>query len=137
MNTKNTWVWLVLAAMLFAFIWFFENHLRPAAPPPTTILAGLQPSEVTSVQVIPSGALEIRADRTNDSWVLSKPVSYPAQPAVIETLLEALQKLAPATKISAAELSQHKDSEAEFGFENPQISLVVESDEQRRQLLIG
>ncbi len=137
MNTKNTWVWLVLAAMLFAFIWFFENHLRPAAPTATNILPGLQPSEVTSIQVIPSGALEIRADRTNDSWVLSRPISYPAQPAAIETLLDALQKLAPATKINAAELSQHKNSESEFGFENPQISLVVESDDQRRQLLIG
>ena len=74
---------------------------------PAAILPDLQPAAVTSVQVFPAGALEIRADRTNGGWVLTKPVVYPAQTAAIEALLDALQKLAPA-KISAAELREHK-----------------------------
>jgi hypothetical protein len=97
----------------------------------------LRPTAVTSVQVIPSGALEIRADRTNGAWRLAKPIAYPAQTAVIESLLDALQKLTAATRISAAELRGHRDADAEFGFETPRISLVIEAGGQRRQLLVG
>jgi hypothetical protein len=137
MNSKNTTVWFVAAAILFAFIWILKHHSGSGAPVPTNIFSALKPSEVTSIQIIPSGALEIRADRTNGDWFLSEPVSYPAQSAAIEALLGALQKLAPATKISAAELRTHNNPEAEFGFENPQLSLVVETGGQRRELLVG
>jgi hypothetical protein len=87
--------------------------------------------------VIPSGVLEIRADRTNGAWLLTKPIAYPAQPAAIEALLDALQKLTPATRISAAELRNHRNADLEFGFETPRISLVIETGGQRRQLLVG
>jgi hypothetical protein len=137
MNSKNTMVWFVAAAILFAFIWILKHHFGSGTPAPANVFSALNPSEVTSVQIIPSGALEIRAYRTNSDWFLSEPVSYPAQSAAIETLLGALQKLTPAAKISAAELRTHNNPEAEFGFENPQVSLVVETGGQRRQLLVG
>ncbi|HTA95442.1 MAG TPA: DUF4340 domain-containing protein, partial [Verrucomicrobiae bacterium] len=137
MNSKNTWLWFTVAAMLAAFIFIFQHYFRAPASVPNAILPNLQPQSVTSVQIIPAGALEIRADCTNNSWLLTKPIFYPAQPAAIETLLGALQKLTPATKISAAELRGHKNPEAEFGFDNPQISLVIEAGEERRQILVG
>jgi hypothetical protein len=136
MNTKSTFAWFVVAAMLAAFIFVFQHWFRPTANVPGAIFSGLQPQSVTSVQVIPSGAVEICADRTHNSWLLSKPVSYPAQTAAIETLLAALQKLAPA-KISAAELREHKNYEAEFGLDNPQTSLVIESGDRKWQLHVG
>ena len=137
MNPKNTWVWFVIAAMLFAFIFFFERHLHPSVMTTTKIVPGLEPASVTSIQVIPTRALEIRADRVNDSWLLSKPISYPAQPAAIETLLAALQKLTPATRISAAELRGRSNADADFGFDSPQFSLFFEAGDQRWQLLVG
>ena len=87
--------------------------------------------------MIPAGALEIRADRTNGVWLLTKPIAYPAQPAAVEALLDALQKLTVATRIGAAELRNHHNADTEFGFDAPRISLVIESDGQRRQLLVG
>ncbi len=137
MNSKNTLVWLVVAAVLFAFIFVFEHFLRPARPEPSAILPDLQPSAVTSVQVIPANALEIRADRTNGTWLLTKPITYPAQPAAIEALLAALQKLTPAMRISAGELREQRSAEADYGFETPQVSLVIEAGDQRWQLLVG
>jgi hypothetical protein len=136
MNTKSTFVWFVVAAMLAAFILLFQNYFRPPANVAAAIFPGLQSQAVTSVQIIPNGALEIRADRVNNSWQLSKPISYPAQSAAIETFLDALQKLAP-SKISAAELREHPNSETEFGFDNPQFSIAIESGSSRRQLKIG
>jgi hypothetical protein len=137
MNSKTTGIWFTIAAALFALIFIFQHFLRPAAPESYRILPELRPPAVTSVQVIPSGALEIRADRTNDAWLLTKPVAYPAQSAAIEALLDALQNLAPAIRINAAELRNHRNADAEFGFEPPRISLVIESSGQRRLLLVG
>jgi hypothetical protein len=137
MNSKTTGIWFTIAAALFALIFIFEHFLRPSAAELSRILPELRPPAVTSVQVIPSGALEIRADRTNGAWLLTKPIAYPAQPAAIEALLDALQKLTPATRISAAELRNHRNADVEFGFETPRISLVIETGGQRRQLLVG
>jgi len=30
MKSQTTAIWFVLAALLFAVIWFFEKHLQPA-----------------------------------------------------------------------------------------------------------
>jgi len=136
MNTKSTWIWFVVAAMLAAFIFIFQHYFGPTVSVASAIFQDLQPQSVTSVQLIPSGALEIRADRVNGSWLLSKPISYPAQSAAIETLLATLQKLTPA-KISPAELREHKSSEAEFGFDNPQTTLVISAGDKSWQLKVG
>jgi len=137
MNSKTTGIWFLIAAVLLALIFIFEHFLRPSAAEPSRILPELRPPAVTSVQVIPSGALEIRADRTNGAWLLTKPIVYPAQPAAIAALLDALQKLTFATRISAAELRNHRNADVEFGFETPRVSLVIETGGQRRQLLVG
>jgi hypothetical protein len=136
MNAKSTWIWFVVAAMLAAFIFIFQHYFRPPVGVASAIFPGLQPSEVTSVQIIPNGALEIRADRVNGSWLLTKPISYPAQSAAIETLVAALQKLAPA-KISPEELHGHTNSDAEFGFDNPQTTLVIVAGDKSWQLKVG
>ena len=137
MNSKTTGIWFTIAAALFALIYIFQHFLRPSVAESSRILPELRPAAVTSVQVIPSGTLEMRADRTNGTWLLTKPITYPAQPAAIEALLDVLQKLEPATRINAAELRGHHNADVEYGFEPPRISLVVESDGQRRQLLVG
>jgi hypothetical protein len=138
MNSKTTGIWFALAAVLFAFIFIFQHYFRAPANAAGTILPGLQPGAVTSIQVFPAGALEIRADYTNNSWLLTQPLSYPAQPAAIGTLLAALQQLAPAIpKIGAAELHENRNSDAEFGFDNPQATLVIGAGDQSWQLKIG
>ena len=137
MNPKNTFVWFVVAAGLFAAILFLDHYLRPPAAANGNILPGLQASLASSVQVIPAGALEIRADRQGGSWLLSKPVSYPAQSAAIEALLTALQNLAPATRISAGEVHEHRTADADFGFDPPQVSVAITAGDQRWQLQVG
>lgn len=137
MNSKSTGIWFTLAAALFALIYVVQHFLRPVVDESSAILPDLRPDAATSIQVIPSGALEIRAERTNGMWLLTKPVAYPAQSAAIEALIEALQKLEPATRITAAELRERHNADVEYGFEPPGISLVIASDDQRRQLLVG
>jgi hypothetical protein len=137
MNSKTTGLWFVLALALAAgiFFWQRQEHLR--APITAEILPRLPISEITSVQIFPAGAAEIRAERTNEIWNLTAPIFYPAQSTAIEALLNALKKLVPVTKISAAELRENKNSESEFGFENPQFGIDVVAGEQIWHLQVG
>jgi hypothetical protein len=137
MNTKNTFVWFVTAVVLFASILLLNRYLHPPAPVVRNLMPGLQPSAVTSVQVSPAGILEIRADHKDGSWLLTKPVSYPAQSAAIEALLTALQKMAPALRISAGEVQEHRTTDSDFGFDAPQVSLTITAGDQRWQLAVG
>lgn len=137
MNSKSTWVWLGIAAVLFAAIVVVEKFgpQPPAGPAP--LLPNFQASRVTSVQVGRGDQLEIQALRTNSDWQLIKPITYPAQAASIEALLTVLQQLAPAAVISGAEVRQHKNADEEFGFAKPQVTLTLKSGDEVRPILIG
>ncbi|HXE43357.1 MAG TPA: hypothetical protein VN516_10060, partial [Candidatus Baltobacteraceae bacterium] len=134
MNSKSTGVWFVMALALALFIFAFQHFLRPAINGPSLVLPQLNPGLVTSIRVIPLDAKEISAVRTNGSWFLMNPLFYPGQTAAIESLLDALQKLVPAPRISAAEIRENKNSDAEFGFNNP-LTLIIQADNSRWQLL--
>jgi hypothetical protein len=137
MKSKTTGIWFVLAASLFAAIWFHHKYLQPAANKVDTLLPGLRASAINQIQVTPAGQREIVVIRSNGMWLLDKPIVYPAQSAAVQTLADTLEKLVPATRLTAADMREHKNTDAEFGFENPQFTVFVESAGQRRQLLIG
>jgi hypothetical protein len=137
MKSKTTTIWFVLAASLFAGIWLCGKFLQPAPPATNNLLPGLRASDLTAIEVSPAGAREIDVIRDHHAWQLQKPLAYPAQAAAIETLAGALEKLAPATRLTASEISSHKNADADFGFENPQFSLVVMAGDERWQLIIG
>jgi hypothetical protein len=136
MNSKSTWVWITLAAVLFAAVVGVEKFWRQAPPRVVALLPGFRAADVTSVQYIPAGQLEIRADRTNQTWQLVKPITFPAQAASIDALVTALQQIAPAQTIAGAELRQRPNADEEFGFNNRSILTLV-SDADRRQLYLG
>jgi len=137
MKSKTTTLWFVLAASLFAGIWLCQKFLPPATPANSNLLPGLRAADLTAIQISPANALEIAAVQTNGAWQLQKPLAYPAQVAAIQSLAQALEKLVPATRLTAAEISSHKNSDADFGFENPQYSLVLQAGDQHWQLIIG
>ena len=137
MNSKNTFTWFVVAVALLAFIFIYQFFQRSTVSTPTALLPGLRADAVTGIQVIPNGAAKISVLRTNDNWVLTQPVFYPARRAAVEALLDALQKLQPAVRISPAELRENHDANSEYGFDSPQISLAIQSGDDSRQILVG
>jgi hypothetical protein len=138
MNSRHSWVWLLIGALLFAAVYFFE--WRPSGPSKQArVLPNLKPSAVTSVQVRPAGPpqLAIRAERTDRSWQLEKPIVYPAEPEKIQRLLEALSQLFPALFISPGELRGRPNADEEYGFAPPQASVIISQGDYRVQLNIG
>src|SRR5216684_3879514 len=93
MNPKRTWEVVLAVACLFAFIFFFVSGQHQARPEAARVLPDFKASEVTSIQVSPAGQSEIRVDRTNDAWQITRPLVYPAQKVAVETLLQALELL--------------------------------------------
>lgn len=136
MNSKSTWIWITLAAVLFAAAVGVEKFWRQSPPALVALLPGFKAASVTSVQYIPAGQLEIRADRTNHIWQLSKPITFPAQAASIEALLAALQQIAPNQTIAGAELRERANADEQFGFNN-RSTLTLVSGTDRRQLYLG
>ena len=137
MNSKSTWVWLGIAATLFAVIVTVEKFGPKPPPGPMPLLPGFQAGLVTSVQLGLSDQAEIQAVRTNGTWQLIKPIAYPAQVASIETLLVVLQQLAPAMVIPGSEVRQRKDADQEFGFAKPQAALTLKTRDTLTPILIG
>jgi hypothetical protein len=137
MNFKSFCLWFSLAAGLFAFIFFSERFASHPPSGPVRILPALRPSAVTSVQVRPEGQLEIRAERTNDGWVLSEPLRYPANRDAITGLLATLAKLTPAASISRREINERPNADEEYGFASPQATIIIRQGGYRLQLFIG
>jgi hypothetical protein len=126
MSSRTTWFWILTAAALFAFIYFIP---APAPKSPVPVLPSFQAASVSSIQILPKGhQLEIRAERTNVSWHLTRPISYPAQSAAITNLLFALQNLVPDTAIPETELTNRFNADEEFGFTDPQFTLTFQPE---------
>jgi hypothetical protein len=132
MNPRNTWLWLLAAVALFAFIFFVERRFHHAGEGPTRVLPGLNAASVTGVQVLHKGQVEINATRTNGSWQLRAPLNYSGNPARIESLLAFLERLVPAAYISAGDLSDRFNSDDKFGFTEPQATIILDHGELTR-----
>lgn len=137
MNSRSTWVWLVIAAGLAAFLLFIEPRLRPPPSTPQPVLPGFNARGVTNIIIQPLGGLEIRANGTNGAWRLHRPVEYPAVASGPGALLAALEKLMPDAVIGGREARQRPEGIAAFGLEPAQVALTLYGDGTRYQVLFG
>jgi hypothetical protein len=136
MNPKNTWLWLAVVTGLFVLVLFDQRHARETGSVPVGVLPNLKPAAVIRIQVSPGKGTNIRAERTNGVWQLTKPLIYPAQAASIDNLLIHLARLIPAPHITARELRNRKVDE-EYGFVTPQAAIIIEQPDYSVNLLVG
>ena len=92
---------------------------------------------VSAVQVRRGNQFPVRAERTNDAWMLTAPLAYPGQTAAIEGLLKRLQNLGPQTRISAEELSARKQTAADFGLAEPSAVVMLQQGRDRKDIQFG
>jgi hypothetical protein len=139
MSFRHTWFWVLLAAGLFAFLFFFPRHRPDAAAGPGRVLPELRSAAVTAVQVRPAAPVQlgIRAERTNGHWQLTQPIVYPAHASNVDRLLGTLETLTPATYLKPDELRGRPRAEQEFGFASPQASILLQQGDYRAHILVG
>ncbi len=135
MNPRNTWRWIIVAAVLGGAIFLHKKFSTKPPTGPIRVLPGLKAADIDSVQVLPKGRPAIHVERaTNGVWALTDPV-YPAQSGSIEYLLAALQQLAAARYLPVEELKKMTNADAQFGFDPPQASLML--GQRNYHVLIG
>jgi Domain of unknown function (DUF4340) len=137
MNPKNTWMLVALAAGLFAFIYFFERHIQPPVPVVARVLPGLKVDDVSSIEIQPRDKFAIRVERVPGGWQLTKPITYAVRGAEVEAFLKALAELSPQRRISAEELQNNKNVNADFGFDTPQTTILLQQGDDQSQLKLG
>jgi hypothetical protein len=138
MNPKTTRLWILVAAGLFAFIFFYQRHARKPAAGPIKPLPQLQAAAITSIQVRTQGEAQITAILTNRIWQLTEPIADLANGSAIESFFHALEQLSAATYIPARELRDPAKADEEFGFVPDNISLLLQQGDQKLpQLKIG
>ena len=138
MNPKNTWMLVLLAGGLFAFIFFYERRIQPPAPAALRVFPGLKTEEITSIAVHPRDEFEVRADRTNGGWQLvKKNAAYPVQLPRLENFLKALGELTAQSRLSDEELKGRRNVNAEFGLDNPLFTILIQIGDDQRVLKLG
>ena len=139
MRWNTTWVLLLSAALLFGFIYFVDRRLSATsepAPPPSALVS-IKPEDITAIQVRRTNQFLLRAERTNQSWTITSPITYPAQNEIIEHLLKNVSGLTSYTYISPQELRASGKSVAEFGLDVPVATLTLVHNGHRTELLFG
>ncbi len=127
---------MLVAAALFAFIYFFHRPKPPAVAGPARVLPGLNASTVTNLLVRPGNQPQIQAVRTNGLWRLTEP-DYPAQSNSIAGLLSTLEHLTRAAYIEGHELKDRTKADEEFGLATPQATISFEQPGYHALLQIG
>ncbi|HTD65531.1 MAG TPA: DUF4340 domain-containing protein, partial [Candidatus Limnocylindria bacterium] len=140
MNWKNTWILVGLAAALFAFIFLFERRLDPtgmvhSAKP---LFTKFKPTAATSLTLRRGKQFTLMLESTNEVWTFVKPTVYPAANFAVQNFLETLERVLPATHITPREILSRKQTDSDFGFDAPLITLVLErAGESSQQLRFG
>lgn len=142
MSWKPTWILILAAAVLFAFIWFVDRPIRQERLRQASriILPGFDPASVKTIEIKPRGAADIqvvRAEGTNMEWRMTEPIAYPTEPVPIILLLNALARLGWQERISANELRAQADAQEKFGFTEPQFEISLQGSGPPRKVLIG
>lgn len=128
MNWKNTWLLVGTAAVLFAFIFLYERHLKTsdAVTAPAPLLGEFKATSATTLQVRRGNAFVVSLGRTNGEWRYTSPFSYPAATLAVNGLLEMLDGVIPATHITPQEMVARKQTSADFGFDAPTIVITLQ-----------
>ncbi len=134
---KNTWLWIIVAAGLLGASFWHYQHARHRTISPKKILPQLSLTAVTNVLVRLETQHEIRVEKTNGTWALTEPVSYPAEAEKVEALLAALDQVKPGIYITRSELMARPNAEEEYGFGAPQAAIILKQGDYRAQVFIG
>jgi hypothetical protein len=129
MNPKTTRIWIAIAALLFAFIFFYQRRAQKGPTGPIKPLPDLRAASVTAVLVRLQGQPQLHAVLTNQAWQIIEPVTDVGNGRAIQRLIEALEQVTAATQIPTFELIGHTNEE--YGFEPEQISLSLQQGQQK------
>ena len=128
MRTKVTLVLLFLNAALFFFIFRFEGDWRTerAALEVRRRVLGAEAADIRELSVSgPGGSFAL--ERRGDTWFLTEPLEWPANPHAVSRIITDLQFLEQSASFSVGDLEKNSQSLADYGLEQPRMSVTFTS----------
>src|SRR4051812_20644374 len=125
MSSKTTWRLFLSAIALFAFIVFVDRRHGDgkSVGEQAQVFPKLAPATVNGVE-IQSTNVTLRAEKTNDTWRLTRPF-YPAQSTPIEGFLKTVVSLPKYDVISAQQVAEQQGKLKDFGLDPPLWALTL------------
>ncbi len=129
MRSKVTIVLLFLNVVLFYYIFHYEKARldERAVMEARKRVYGPEVATIDSITRSSRNGPTIKLERKNDSWWLTQPYEWQADPYAVNRMLSELQFLEHETSFSVADLLKSGRTLAEYGLENPSITLTFTS----------
>jgi hypothetical protein len=130
MRSKVTLVLLFLNVALFFFIFYFERDWRieHASLEARRRVLGPEAADITSLDVTgPAPGSGFGLERRNDSWFVTRPVEWPANPNAVSGILNELQLLEHETSFSTKDLEKNGQKLSDYGLDQPKLTVSFTS----------
>lgn len=133
MRTKVTLVLVFLNVALFFFIFKLERQWMtdPRARDARSRVLGPEAADIRTLEVTstaPGGSFALA--RRGDTWWLTKPLEWPANPHAVSSIIHELQLLENVSSFSAKDLANNSMSLADYGLDRPKLTVSFASGEQ-------
>ncbi|HEY8995327.1 MAG TPA: DUF4340 domain-containing protein, partial [Lacunisphaera sp.] len=143
MRSKVTVVLLFLNVVLFSYIYFYD---KPRIDEQKNIEARRRvlPAEVASMdsftRISPTGEtvrLSLKKNESGDSWWITAPYEWPANPNAVSRIHNELQFLENKTSFPVAEIGRSGQTLADFGLADPAMTIEFTAAGKTFSLPIG
>lgn len=130
MRTKVTLVLVFLNVALFFFIFQFERQWRTRDRFLETRrrILGAEAADIRALTIAGSGRT-LALERRGDTWMITKPLEWPANPNAVTRIVNELQLLEHETSFNVADLAKNGQSLADYGLDQPKLTVTLTSGE--------
>ena len=130
MRTKVTLVLVFLNVALFFFIFQFERQWRTRDRFLETRrrILGAEAADIRALTIAGSGRT-LALERRGDTWMITKPLEWPANPNAVTRIINELQLLEHETSFNVADLAKNGQSLADYGLDQPKLTVTLTSGE--------
>lgn len=138
MKWKSTLVLFVIAAGVFAYLYFVERNR------PNTEDAARQAQNVVNFDrnkidgvIIQNGDDKIDIRKHDDKWRLEAPIKDQADASLVNELLSELENWQKTASISVKEMEADKNKLSDFGLANPKLRLKLNGQDAPPEIFFG
>ena len=135
MRTKVTLVLLFLNVALFFFIFQFERRWRTEESwkEARRRVLGAEAADIRSLEIT-GGTHVLALAKRGDTWFVTSPLEWPANPNAINRILTELQFLEHETSFNVADLAKSGLTLANYGLDQPRLTITPHFGRSRQPL---
>jgi hypothetical protein len=129
MRTKVTLVLVFLNVALFFYIFHFEAKWRQdrAGLVNSRKVYGPEAATIDSITRSAPNSPTVRLEKRGDTWWLTQPYEWPANPNAVESILRELQFLEHDTSFAVKDLAAGGQGLADYGLDQPSLTFAFTS----------